>query len=310
MKFHVLILFLISGSINAQDIAVYQLQNFEKAKGVSIAFVSLSDSYTLNEHPDTSAVPDVSAMNPMAARYFRLENVYRERFLTGVNLSEKDSVFINDYAKGKLHAIAVHEVPVLAVLNQYADEDEYPYTQEDYMIGFEVPPGKLQGLSENYANTFVATGKENPFAQGKLQPLQWKVITPAEFPIIVFKDSASTRDMKMGNAYQAENESFRFYIQEYLKNDELFARRLLVFNASEKEPLRKAFYFNTESTGHAPLNNVNSENDPGMYQWTGNLFKNKPPVLFGFLFHTFGCPEISFLHKRERDLYIRCDNRH
>ena len=227
-----LLLLFITSSINAQEILVYQLQKYEKAKGEYLAFVSLSDSYTLNEHPDTMAVPDVGGMSPLAAQYFRLENDYRKRFLTGLNLSEKDSVFIHNYATGKYQGLAVHEVPVLAVLNPYASDEDYPYTQDEYMIGFEIPAPALQGLSDDYLNTFVATGKENPFAAGKLQPLQWKVITPAEFPIVVFKDSASTRDMKMGNAFQSENGNFRFYIQEYLKNDAVFARRFRLADTS------------------------------------------------------------------------------
>jgi hypothetical protein len=62
-----------------------------------------------------------------------------------------------------------------------------------------------------------------------------------------------------------------------------------------------------ESETPAPLNYVESEY---IEQWTGKLFKNKPPVILGFQYVAFGCPGITFLSPTEKDIYIYCDNRH
>jgi hypothetical protein len=45
-------------------------------------------------------------------------------------------------------------------------------------------------------------------------------------------------------------------------------------------------------------------------QWTGRLFKNKPPVSFGFEYQSFGYHGITLLSETEKEIWISCDNRH
>ncbi|MCA1751402.1 MAG: hypothetical protein LC670_06345, partial [Flavobacteriales bacterium] len=66
------------------------------------------------------------------------------------------------------------------------------------------------------------------------------------------------------------------------------------------ERMFQTTYYSGESRSFAPLDN----------QWTGKLFKNQPQVIFGFSYHSFGCPRITFLHPDKEKININCDNRH
>jgi hypothetical protein len=69
---------------------------------------------------------------------------------------------------------------------------------------------------------------------------------------------------------------------------------------------------NSEGASVAPLNfgisNPNYADLKG--QWMGKLFKNKPEVIFGFEWVSFGCPGIIYINSRDKYIQINCDNRH
>ncbi len=49
---------------------------------------------------------------------------------------------------------------------------------------------------------------------------------------------------------------------------------------------------------------------PMVNQWTGKLFKDYPPVLFGFVWQSFGCDNIDIIQLPLTTIPILCDNRH
>ncbi|MFI8605669.1 hypothetical protein ACIGCP_14490 [Cellulophaga baltica] len=66
-----------------------------------------------------------------------------------------------------------------------------------------------------------------------------------------------------------------------------------------------------ESSSKAPLRIKGEKYDyEENLQYVGRLFKNRPPVVFGFTFKSFGCPSINFIDKNELPIFILCDNRH
>ena len=98
-------------------------------------------------------------------------------------------------------------------------------------------------------------------------------------------------------------------MQDYVDNRKLlFARRLLVVDSKTKEIIIDKLYSSSEGTSPTPLNY--EEGDDVVNQWTGKLFKNKPQVIFGFLYESFGCPGISIIDKSNEEIYLQCDNRH
>jgi hypothetical protein len=102
------------------------------------------------------------------------------------------------------------------------------------------------------------------------------------------------QDIK-GSSYRYETANFGYYVQEFLG-----PRRLLIIDLNTQETIKDIVFYPNESFSNAALNN----------QWTGKLFKDKPPVIFGLEWVSFGCPGITFLDRFVQDIGINCDNRH
>jgi hypothetical protein len=244
------------------------------------------------------------------AEYFKLNSVYRQRFLSKMKISESDKVFIYDYSTGLAVSFPVKELNVAARLNPYGAK--WPYSQSDYMIGFEIDTTFLKGSDKYFRNSLVYVGKKSPFVVGKVKPVTWKKIDAKNFPsrAISINDTNTSLlgESVTGNAYTFEANSLQYFVQEFVRGKEISARRLLVIKSKTKETVCEKIYFAGEGSSPAPLNftGPNPENN----QWTGKLFKNKPVVIFGFEYVSFGCPRITFLKQSENDIYINCDNRH
>lgn len=275
-----------------------------------IAFVSLSDIYPLNE-TDTDALPNIEERGILTAEYMTLENKERKRFLSKINISENDSLFVYDYGKNKLARFAIKNLKASALLNGYSSQEDWPYKPYDYMIGFSVNKQLLDGFSEYYRDAIVYVGKENPFAKEKLTPVDWKKIASKDFPSKPLKseDQKTLKGNSPGTAYAFETSTYHYFMQDYVDNRKLlFARRLLVVDPKTKEIIIEKLYNSSEGTSPTPLNY--EEGPDVVNQWTGKLFKNKPQVVFGFLYESFGCPRISIIDKSNEEIYIQCDNRH
>ena len=92
----------------------------------------------------------------------------------------------------------------------------------------------------------------------------------------------------------------------YLIND----NHLVIVETATKKLITEAIFTEGESTSRATLSFANSVNENAPEQWTGNLFKNKPPVFFGFTYESFGCTNINFIENPSNSIYLHCDNRH
>ncbi|MBS7231704.1 oxidoreductase [Flavobacterium psychroterrae] len=278
----------------------------------NVAFVSLSDIYPLNDNAsDTLALPNIEKMGKQAAKSFTLEPKYRNRFLSKTNISENDSLFVYDYSKNKLASFAVKSLKATALLNGYSSEEDWPYPKYYYMIGFEINTQSLNGFSNYYADVLVYVGKENPFTKQQLTPMLWKKVSIKEYPSKSIKkeDLADLKNKPLGNTYAYKTDSFEYFLQEYLNNlKEVGSRRLIVIDSKTKKIIIEKMFIEGESLSAAPLNYQNGDNVA--IQYTGKLFKNKPPVVFGFAYESFGCSAISLIDKSNEDIYIQCDNRH
>jgi hypothetical protein len=186
------------------------------------------------------------------------------------------------------------------------------------MIGFEINKKFLYGFEKYFRNSLVFVGKESPFVLNQMKPVAWKKIESQKFPTsandsttnIELKRFHYSSDYSKGDIYMYEANTLQYFVQNILwkkETDRLIARHLVVINKKTKETVRSAVYVDHESSSPAPLNFVESEY---IEQWTGNLFKNKPPIILGFEYVSFGCPRITFLSSTEKDNYINCDNRH
>lgn len=296
---------------NRYNINLFDL--IDRQDSSNIAFVSLSDIYSVsdnngNEAPD--ALPNIEEMGVDAAQYFILEGKYRKRFLSETTISETDSVFIYDYSKNKLVSFLVKNLKVAAMINIYAPD--WPYSKSEYMIGFEIDKKDIKGFSDYYVDVLVYVGKENPFAQEQLTPIVWKKIALKDYPSICMNDediSFLHHDITSGSTYLYETEHLQYFLQDYQDSDKtLCYRRLLIVESSSKDLVIEKVFSQGEGTSPSPLNYEDGYGS--VFQWTGKLLKDMPPVVFGFEFVSNGCTCISVIDKFNEDIYINCDNRH
>lgn len=306
-----IIIFLLSASnIKADELRLFQIGIVEKATpdSVDVALISLSDIYLLSEHPDSLAIPDVSGKTEAESKYLKLNDTYRKRFLTGAKISEADKIFIYDYSTNTLKSVPVKSLQVVACLNIYGAE--FPYSQFDYMIGFEIDRKLLTGFDKYFENTLVTIGKKNPFLAEQLKNIVWKKAEQQTYllPPINSNDSLALNvffgglKYELSSEYEFISDEHHLFIQDITIKESQWtsAKRLIVVDAKSKKVIKEKIFYNGESATFAPLQN----------QWTGKLFKNKPPVIFGFQYISFGCPHLTFLDNISSDIYINCDNRH
>jgi hypothetical protein len=299
--------------LRAQEIILYDLRDYQIGDDKTIAFISLSDKDKLLDSPDSMAVNDLID----TARCLKLQGDYRKRFFAETGFKETDTVFIYDYSENILVSVSVKNLKLVACLNVYKDDLKQTYTQSDYMIGLEVDKKSLAPFKNNYTrNTLVSVGAKSPFIRKKLNPVLWKKIEPAGYipeTINTLKDTVTMNrwfaKYVIGSAYMYSWGDFQYFVREFVLDKRVVARHVLVINQRTNKTAYENTYYETEGSSPAPLNFVEGEGYT-LNQWTGDLFKNKPPVIFGFTYVDFGCPNIDFLNPQVTGIGINCDNRH
>lgn len=310
--------------MNAQNLNVFYLMEYTKHDKSSVGFVSLSDVYALSEHEDSLAIPDLSEYGEEKAmdyESFTLTPNYRQRFLNRTNIFESEKVFLYSFSKNKLISFKVSDLNVVAYLNIYGAN--WPYSQYDYMIGFEIDKKHLVDYEHGLATTLVSVAKESPFILNQVQPIKWKkneiksntndrLKTTIENLLskFEFNRSFSNNTLVFGEQFIYERNEFRYFVQNILSGTEViipYAKYYYVINKTTKDTVCQELIFEHESASPSPLNYIEAEY---VNQWTGKLFKNMPSVIFGLEYVSFGCPRIKFLETDKQDIYIQCDNRH
>lgn len=287
----------------AQDINLYQISLHQISEESYIPYVSLSDTYPINENPDSLAIPINNPEDDHEKfEYFELEGNYRKNFLMRSGFSEKDKLFIYDYSRNVLKTFNVKELKLVACLTIYGAD--WPYSQYDYRIGFELDKRLLNGYDNYFSNSLVSIGKVSPFNMGKITNIQWNKIDnktyPSEKISLIDLEYINSQSYLTGNIYSCEIDTLVFYMEELIQDNWSFGKRIMVLNRKTKEKILEKIYYAGESASFADIE----------YQWTGKLFKNKPNVIFGFLWESFGCERITFMDNFMDELYIYCDNRH
>ena len=316
MKIHVWIFLLMSSMVYSQTPIVYSLQWYQPTRDMKpVHFVSLSDRYWLKEHEDSLAIPDqyLDERRGPAPTYIPLKGTYRERCLKATGISENDVVYVYDYAEDKLLRFYVRGLKLIGVMNIYDYGDDYPISQYHYMIGFEIEGHYLKHFSQYHNHVLVSIGRQNPFNRGLVKPVKWQQVDSTLFPgtdsLIQQHEWLKKRQPGMTHRYRLEG--LDYFVQDVLNNGGLGARHVAVINRSTGQLLFEKLYIDSEGGSPAPLNVI----DPiykghDKIQFAGRLFKNQPPVIFGLMYQSFGCPGIDFIDPHKKGIYIHCDNRH
>ncbi|MBI1222448.1 MAG: hypothetical protein GC180_07585 [Bacteroidetes bacterium] len=316
MRHKLLVLFFLSIPITVfaqpqSGMAIYRLWDLEEH---NTAFFSMSDSYWLSEHPDSICAPDTcigEGLKDEVVRYFELKGKYRRLFMQGTQTKESDKVYVYDFRQNKEVAYKVKDLKLMALLSPYEGAEYGAVGPYSYMIGFEIPKKELMDCSPYFRDVFVAVEAKSPFAKKEMEAIRWKEIDTLDcpaFPLNYLDTVYGVLNFHANKVFISHWKNYVYYLQvageHYYSN-----MRLLVIDDDSKEIVGNFRYFSGESASSAPLNFMNPESPDQISQWTGQLFKNRPPVVFGFQYHSFGCASIDFLGN-EMSLEISCDNRH
>jgi hypothetical protein len=165
-------------------------------------------------------------------------------------------------------------------------------------------------MGNYHENSFVAIGEENPFSEGNAQPLVWEVTDSSYFTVDQLnpENSALLHEFQSGDSYVSETEDRVFHLQNLQAKNTLHLLLVILDSQSDSIVFEKAFY-EGESATIKPLTNINESHSRSIYQWTGKVFKNKPPIIYGFLGQIYDCPKIDFIGKSQKPIRILCDNR-
>lgn len=97
---------------------------------------------------------------------------------------------------------------------------------------------------------------------------------------------------------------------EYYYSFSTDSAQLFVLASDTKAISFEDTLYESEGCSLSPPNYTREEFNGEAFQWTGRLFKDKPPVFFGFQWFSFGCPYIDLIQTPGSIVPILCDNRH
>ncbi|WP_196893431.1 hypothetical protein [Aureivirga marina] len=292
----------LSPYITPSDIDIFLISSMNTTGDEYISTINVSEVVNLDsKHP-------ILKSRDLSKKYIRLNSSQKKSFYKSIPFSEKDTIYVYDYSHENILKSPVSELDIVATLSGYIDNNP-PYDAYDYYYSFDVDAYPFQ------EHSYVFIGKENPFQTNQLEEIIWKKIPKTEFPKEFSLDLIKSKKIKQwfegatpGDSYKFNYKHFEYYIQILKKESYLEQRYFIIKDTISNKFIFETVQYNSEGS---ELNSLITEDSKySGSQLTGTLFKNKPPVIFGFYTESFGCTGFTFLDKLEPPITIRCDNRH
>lgn len=270
-------------------------------------FISISDIYTDSLSISPEFFKNQEKIKFENRIYIELDADYRKKMLTALRLTENDTLYIFNYESASVQKTPLSKLKSVAYLSYYVGQDDN-IDANSYMLGFQVEAQrKWENIYQKYDNSIAYFGNKNPFVENQLVPVSWKKIQPTTLTNKLFKDSNN----KIGILHEFKNTNLTYYLQDFSSEERIIRRNLVVVDDANKIFFEQSFDTNFEGREFTELRGIITDGADIIYsQWTGNLFKNKPPVIFGFTSESFGCSSISLMDKKLSEIPINCDNRH
>lgn len=288
--------------IDDNNFNIYSVSMMQR-KELMDTFISVSDIYT-DPHPVPEEIIKKQSELPFdQLQYMELDGKYRKKMLDGIHITEKDSLYLYNYEFNQLQRVPVSKLKAVAYLSPYSPEN-VEVDPGSYMVGFQIDTQKGMDIFDEYNHAIAYFGTKNPFVENKIKAMQW-----GKAGADIAKKYFSPSKLKSGNTFQARYENLTYYLQDYIGNEMITERKLAVINDRNEKIFEKTITTGGDGAEFYPLNGIDTD-EVNNHQWTGYLFKGKPPVIFGFVAQSFGCPTITFLDKNQKDFTINCDNRH
>ena len=230
----------------------------------------------------------------------------RTEFLKRMNYSNKDTLYIYDITSGLIKKHSIENTPLMACISIYSQVNEEYKTEDydtwDYQYGFNLGKADYGG--------FAVIGKENPFIEKGLQPLIFEEMNNDMIDNHIKNKliPSQWKNDTMNNIYTSEYEKIRSFVKK--RKESNYWSDLTIKDIETKDSFF-IYLSGGEGSGKSPIKIKGEKTDYNEnYHYIGRLFKNKPPVAFGFVWESFGCSIIDFLDKEELPVVILCDNRH
>lgn len=274
----------------------------ERYKG----FIPLAELYPFNTAGDVIRKEYLGDTD--RKRHHITEN-YRKMFLFKSGIKETDKVYIYNYLKNIILTYKVKDLDIVAEPSPYGNRK--PVVEDDYQIGFSLRGKISEKDTKNYYNSYVYVGTANPFIKGGLKPIIWEKTEVKNFPkeSIYFNRLKKTSEKDSIKVFKFTHNNYKYFLQVSRHKGRINQNPLITVTLNNNIVLETGMG-GGEGSYPTPLSFKDDKKNQYFEQWTGKLFKNKPAVIFGLTSHSFGCENIEFLNKKEKRVYILCDNRH
>lgn len=297
----------LSDFYNYSDIKLFYASPYNKSfNEIKQGFVNLSELFPFEyENESITIIPE----DKFGQEPIQFNKNQSNEILKRIGISKKDSLYIFSFSKDSIYKFPVSELKMIAYLNAYSHKeiitDEYPYE-----IGF-----NLEDKFSDQGDNFAYVGIENPFQTGKIKPLIWNETDNDNFPLLKLDiENQNKSDNISYETYTLSLLHFKYFIQSHIYHNNNRSRvrthQLIVIDTTKNKITTELKYSSSESISISPVYKSSDEKMENYYSWTGELFKNKPPIIYGMYGNSFGCSTVDFITENEPSIRIYCDNRH
>jgi len=286
----------------SQTIELFTLNQYTAANTQKTGFISLSDKYDNEKFLDSIGIlPE----KPSDIQHVPLAGIFRKRLLEGTKITEKDTVYLYNYATNAFVKTPVSSTNTIAKIgwNFTKEDSKNPINPNEFMYGLEVNEQVIKEVGYE-AKVLVYIGASNPFKLQKLQPFVWKKISAKEFP---FSKLARTQPFE----YKINELKFHYYKSEnyqYYMVSETLSQDLVILDLKGNK-VNEITFGSSESCSLAPL----SEDPKFSLQFVGALLHDLPEAFLGFyeLESSISCtPIIDFVDPHYNYISINNDYKH
>lgn len=287
------------------ELSVLTINGYEIGDRKIAAFISLTDGYWANNFPKLIAEyqEDLENENHGKELYYYLKGKERAKFLSNRDIKETDKLYIYNYLTGDLKVNEVKNVPLFSHENIYGGPD--------YLTGFDVKD-IVETSNNNYYNSFAVIGTSNPFKVAGTTDIKWEKISFGKVPNIELEYGTfyKSKDYDLMLAYHDVIDENHYYYTRNSFEEGIIEDYIFIISKNGKLLYKTKIYDSESATPSLYLSEYLSNKQLQPVHFTGLFFKDKPPVIFGLYYNSFGCPFIDFLSDTEPSVYIQCDNRH
>ncbi len=274
-----------------------------------IGFVSLTDRYPFHPHPDSSIISEEMRKEPSGVKYNHhvIGSDKRALFLKNLSIQEDDQLFAFDFQHDTVVTFPVSELKLVGSLSPYISERDFPVPEYYFQIGFEIPYEPVRMMHRYSYHEIIYIGKANPFKVGEATPILFEEISFENY----LKEDQEQKDTTGKYKYlRFSHNGYDFYTKVFA-GQYYFARKMRVFHRSSGQKVLDREYGRGEGASASIIRTPAMDiiREPYL-QWTGGIFRGKPPVIIGMEYQSFGCEPVDFLDPAIPRIYFWCDNRH